>query len=104
MLARRDAKQVPSVASGCMTEAEYEAAVAAEHMFGRIQVHQQFRKLATTLGLPPDCSMPAVVRDRLPRWYVDPEALREERWQAYDRAMSAQLRYLFSEPSFINVA
>lgn len=83
-----------------MTESEFQATVSAERTFGRIQVHQQFRALARELGLPADCSLPADVRPRLPRWYVDPAAFRKERRQADARAMNVRLRYLFGRPAF----
>lgn len=97
--ARRDAKQVVALASAGMTESEYQATISAERTFGRIQVHQRFRALARELGLPDDCSLPIYVRPWLPRWYVDPDAVRQERWQAYDRAMSVSLRYMFGAPA-----
>jgi hypothetical protein len=78
-----------------MTQDEYEATISAERTFGRIQVHQQFRALARELGLPADCSLPAEVNRRLPRWYVDPEAVRKERWEADKREM--RIHYLYGE-------
>lgn len=55
-----------------MTESEYQATIRAARVFGRIQVHQQFRALARELGLPDECSArPATpVLPRQPRWYA----------------------------------
>lgn len=101
MSRRRDAKQVPFVASDGMTEDEYQAAIETNRTFGQIQVHQQFRKLATDLGLPRDCSMVPSIRRRLPRWYVEPEAFRAERQEAETREARIRLRYLFSQPAVV---
>lgn len=85
-----------------MTETEYEAMIQAERAFGRIQVHQQFRALARDLGLPKDCSLPASVRQRLPRWYVDPEGFRAAGEQAARVQMRMEQAYLFSTPRFVS--
>lgn len=76
-----------------MTEGEYYAAVRAEREFGKIQIHQQFRKLALELGLPPECSRPEPEPlPWRPRWHVhqDHQQRREiaaqMRMEAYARS------------------
>jgi hypothetical protein len=55
-----------------MTEDMYQAVIIAERAFGKIQVRQLTRKLATDLGLPADCMEPPKdPKPRPPRWFDD---------------------------------
>lgn len=87
MTARRDANWVRSLASDGMTEDQYQAVIIAEREFGKIQVRQLTRKLATDLGLQPDCMEPP--KDPKPRRSLWDEAM---------ASIQVASRYRFSIP------